>query len=79
MREPLPPGASAVLFTDGLVEARHDRELYGLRRLDAVLERGAKLGAEELALAVLSDCRSFAGGELTDDCAVVVIRRLPGA
>ena len=42
-------------------------------------ERGARLGAEELALAVLLDCRSFAGGELTDDCAVVVIRRLPGA
>ena len=79
VREPLPPSASVVLFTDGVVEARNGGELYGLGRLDAVLERGAMLGAEELALAVLSDCRSFAGGEVTDDCAVVVIRRLPAA
>jgi serine phosphatase RsbU (regulator of sigma subunit) len=79
VREPLPAGASVVLFTDGVIEARRDRELYGVERLDAVLARAAQLGAEELALAVLSDCRSFAGGELTDDCAVVVIRRLPDA
>jgi serine phosphatase RsbU (regulator of sigma subunit) len=79
VREPLPAGASVVLFTDGVIEARRDHELYGVERLDAVLARGAQLGAEELALAVLSDCRSFAGGELTDDCAVVVIRRLPDA
>ena len=79
VREALPPGASVVLFTDGVVEARRDGELYGLGRLDAALARGAQLGPEELAHAVVSDCRSFAGGELTDDCAVVVIRRLRDA
>jgi serine phosphatase RsbU (regulator of sigma subunit) len=79
VREPLSPGASVVVFTDGVVEARRDGELYGLRRLDRLLVRGGELGAEGLALAVLSDCRSFAGGELTDDCAVVVIKRLRDA
>jgi serine phosphatase RsbU (regulator of sigma subunit) len=68
-------GESIVLFTDGVVEARRGRELYGTERLDESLARGAGLGAEELAHAVVDDCRSFAGGELGDDCAVVVIRR----
>src|SRR5205823_13046008 len=68
-------GESVVLFTDGVVEARRGRELYGTERLDKSLARGAGLSAEELALAVVSDCRSFAGGELGDDCAVVVIKR----
>jgi sigma-B regulation protein RsbU (phosphoserine phosphatase) len=75
VREPLPPGASVVLYTDGVLEARSDRELYGVERLDRLLARGVELTPEELALAVLADCRSFAGGDLTDDCAVVVIRR----
>ncbi|HEX6700375.1 MAG TPA: SpoIIE family protein phosphatase [Gaiellaceae bacterium] len=79
VREPLPAGASVVVFTDGVLEARRDGELYGLERLDALLAREAGLGAQELASAVLADCRSFAGGELIDDCAVVVIRRVPDA
>ena len=29
----------------------------------------------ELARAVVADCRAFAGGELGDDCAIVVIKR----
>jgi phosphoserine phosphatase RsbU/P len=79
VRESLPPGASVVVFTDGVVEARRDGELYGLARLDEMLAAKAGLSAEELARAVLADCRSFAGGELTDDCAVVVIRRTTDA
>jgi serine phosphatase RsbU (regulator of sigma subunit) len=77
VRAPLAPGASVVLFTDGVVEARRDHELYGVERLDRVLSRSGRLSADRLARAVLDDCRSFAGGELTDDCAVVVIRRAP--
>jgi serine phosphatase RsbU (regulator of sigma subunit) len=79
VRESLPAGASVVVFTDGVVEARRDGELYGLARLDEMLAAEAGLSAEELARAVLADCRSFAGGELTDDCAVVVIRRTTAA
>src|SRR5205823_233820 len=74
-REHPEPGESVVLFTDGVVEARRDRELYGLERLDETLVRGAALDAEELAATVVEDCRSFVGGGLGDDCAVVVIRR----
>jgi hypothetical protein len=40
-----------------------------------LLRERRKLSAKELAVAVVEDCRAFAGGELADDCAVVVIRR----
>jgi serine phosphatase RsbU (regulator of sigma subunit) len=70
----LEPGDAAVLFTDGLLEARRDGELYGEERLHESLARHASLSAEELAEALVEDCRSF-GGDLTDDCAVVVLKR----
>jgi serine phosphatase RsbU (regulator of sigma subunit) len=77
-REVLPPGAAVVLFTDGVVEARRGGELYGDERLERVLAERRDLPAKELALAVLADCRSWSGGELADDCAVVVIKRTDG-
>ncbi|HVD12287.1 MAG TPA: SpoIIE family protein phosphatase [Gaiellaceae bacterium] len=71
----LEPGDAVVLYTDGLPEARRDGELYGEDRLDAVLASNASLPAEELAKALVEDCRAFAG-ELADDCAVVVVKRV---
>jgi serine phosphatase RsbU (regulator of sigma subunit) len=71
----LEPGAAVVLYTDGVVEARSGGELYGIERLDASLGERAGLPAQALAAAVLADCRVFAGGELRDDCAIVVARR----
>jgi serine phosphatase RsbU (regulator of sigma subunit) len=76
-RDELAPGTTVVLYTDGVLEARRDGELYGEERLDDLLHRRAGLGPQELADAVLADCRSFAGGELSDDCAVVCLRLLP--
>jgi serine phosphatase RsbU (regulator of sigma subunit) len=71
----LPPGASLVLYTDGVVEARKDGELYGDERLDALLASRHGLPARSLAAAVAESARGFAGGDLSDDLAVVVIRR----
>jgi serine phosphatase RsbU (regulator of sigma subunit) len=70
----LKPGVSVVLYTDGVPEARRDGEMYGEERLDELLRRRASLGPQELAEAILADCRSFAGGELGDDCALVCLR-----
>ncbi|MFL5921629.1 MAG: SpoIIE family protein phosphatase [Gaiellaceae bacterium] len=70
----LEPGEAAVLFTDGLLEGRRGGELYGEERLDAALAANASLPAEELAKALVEDCRAFAG-DLADDCAVVVVKR----
>jgi serine phosphatase RsbU (regulator of sigma subunit) len=71
----LEPGDAAVLYTDGLLEARRDGELYGEERLDAALAANAGLPAEELAKLLVEDCRAFAG-DLGDDCAVVVVKRV---
>ena len=71
----LPLGASLVLYTDGVVEARRSGELYGDDRLDALLAERRDLSAAALASAVAEDAREFAGGDLSDDLAVVVIRR----
>jgi serine phosphatase RsbU (regulator of sigma subunit) len=75
VRVRLEPGASAVLYTDGLLEARREGELFGQDRLDAALVAHAELPAEELARALVEDCHAFAG-ELGDDLAVVVIKRV---
>jgi serine phosphatase RsbU (regulator of sigma subunit) len=69
-------GGAVVLYTDGVIEARRDGELYGVERLDSLLAANASLSAEALARVVVENCRAFAGGELTDDCAVVVIKRV---
>ena len=71
----LPSGSSLVLYTDGVVEARRNGELYGDERLDALLGEHHELPALQLAAAVAEDAREFAGGDLSDDLAVVVIRR----
>lgn len=75
VRETLAGDDSIVLYTDGLIEARREGELYGVERLDRLLAEKAGLSAQDLAHAVVEDCRRFAGGELSDDCAVVVIKR----
>lgn len=72
--ESLQPGDAIVLYTDGVIEARRGRELYGTPRLDEFLRANASLSAHELADALLADCRRFAGGPLLDDCAIVVVR-----
>ena len=75
-REHLPPGSVVVLFTDGVVEARRDGDLYGHERLDRFLSEHRRLPANELATAVIDDARAFSGGGLADDSAVVVVKRV---
>jgi serine phosphatase RsbU (regulator of sigma subunit) len=76
VRAKLEPGDSVVLYTDGVIEARADSELYGLERLDALLARRRHHRAEDIAASVIESARRFTGGDLTDDCAVVVVKRI---
>ena len=74
-RAALPPGASVVLYTDGVVEARRDGEQFGFERFDALLSEQRELAPKEIALAALAAARKWSGGDLGDDVAVVVIKR----
>jgi serine phosphatase RsbU (regulator of sigma subunit) len=75
VRAKLGVGDAVVLYTDGVIEARREHELYRVERLDRVLSEHRQLAPGDLARIVLDDCRSFARGELADDCAVVVVKR----
>jgi serine phosphatase RsbU (regulator of sigma subunit) len=71
----LDPGSTVILFTDGVIEARRDGDLYGHERLDRFLTAHRELPAGELARALVDDAKTFSGGGLADDSAVVVVRR----
>ena len=75
VRTDLPVGSTIVLYTEGVVEARNGGDLYGTERLDALISTERALPAAQLARAVTEDARRYAGGELSDDLAVVVIHR----
>ena len=66
-------GGAIVIYTDGVVEARRDGELYGLERLTRIVSSSLERPAAEIAGAVIDDCRAYAG-DLADDCALVVIK-----
>ena len=72
---PLPPGALVVVYTDGVIEARRGSEQFGIERLDALLAERRELPPQEIAEAALAACREWTDGELTDDFAVVAIKR----
>jgi serine phosphatase RsbU (regulator of sigma subunit) len=59
-----------------VIESRRGRELFGTDRMDEVLARNASQPAQVLADELLAACRDYAGGDLPDDCAIVVIQRL---
>jgi anti-sigma regulatory factor (Ser/Thr protein kinase) len=73
----LRPGESLVLYTDGVIEARDGRDLLGEERLLAAVGECAGLTAQGIADRVLHAAERFAGGNLRDDVAILVVR-VPG-
>ncbi|MCK9901389.1 SpoIIE family protein phosphatase [Frankia sp. Cpl3] len=67
-------GESLVLYTDGVVEARQGRELFGDQRLLDAVAGCAGLPAQGVADRVRSAAERFAGGNLRDDVAILVAR-----
>lgn len=73
----LAPGELMCAFTDGVVEARRGREMYGVERLSTLLGAYAHLSVEQLATMVVNDARAFHGRELADDLALLLVRAKP--
>jgi serine phosphatase RsbU (regulator of sigma subunit) len=70
----LGPGDSICMFTDGLVEARHGRELFEAHRVAEVLRLSLGCPPEEVAGRLAAAARQFQGRNLTDDLAILVLR-----
>jgi serine phosphatase RsbU (regulator of sigma subunit) len=69
-------GDLLVLYTDGLLEARAPKgEPYGRDRLLRACEAMANEPAEEVPESLFLSAFSFAEGHLTDDVAIVALRR----
>jgi len=68
----LDQGDVFVAYTDGLTEARRDKELYGIERVSRQLARCAGDPSCDVARTLYEDAQSF--GEVTDDTVVFALR-----
>ena len=72
----MPPGATLVMYTDGVIEARSAIGTeFGFEGVQAALAASDADSAEQLAGDLLEAVTMHAGGALTDDAAVLVLRR----
>lgn len=68
-------GDVAVVYTDGLTEAQRGDELFGVERVQDVLDAHAGRRASEILAALITAVRGFADRPL-DDLTVVVLKQL---
>jgi serine phosphatase RsbU (regulator of sigma subunit) len=67
-------GELLCVFTDGLVEARRDGEMFGSGRVADLLRRHGDRPARELSTLMVDEVREFHGGHLADDLAILLIK-----
>lgn len=69
----LRPGDMAVMVTDGITEAMNaQRAMFGREGVVHYLTHSAHASVEEVAWGILEAAKSYAGGRLRDDAAIVV-------
>jgi serine phosphatase RsbU (regulator of sigma subunit) len=66
----------AVLYTDGLAEARNGDALFGEDGVANLIRRDPTATPDVLVKALVEAARDFAGGPINDDVAVLVLRRV---
>ncbi|HET7488337.1 MAG TPA: PP2C family protein-serine/threonine phosphatase [Acidimicrobiales bacterium] len=71
----LAPGDVLVMYTDGLTEARSGDQLFGEERIAQILRRDPGDELTALCKGLLEAARDFASEPLTDDVAILAIRR----
>ena len=72
---PLDEGDLLLLYTDGLAEARAGEQLFGEERIAQTLRRDPGVAPDVLCKSLLEAARDFATAPLTDDIAILAIRR----
>ena len=71
----LPPGATIVLYTDGLIEARQGADTFGVERACAVLAAERRSAVETRVERLIDAARRHEDQSLRDDVVVVAIER----
>jgi serine phosphatase RsbU (regulator of sigma subunit) len=66
----------AVMYTDGLAEARKGEVMFGEDGVAGMIRRDPTASPDVLTKILVEAARDFAGGPITDDVAVLVLRRV---
>ncbi|HZD60096.1 MAG TPA: SpoIIE family protein phosphatase, partial [Anaerolineae bacterium] len=66
-------GDILVLYTDGVVEARHDSSFYGEEGIVEFFKNLKPIPTKEVPQAIYGDVTKFASGKLSDDVAILAI------
>ena len=74
----LAPGDLVVLYTDGIPEARHAHDAFGLPRLLAEIEKRHAQPVEEILAGVIHEVFEFCAGNPQDDATLIVFRYVGG-
>ena len=66
--------AGVLLYTDGLTEARHGKQFFGLDRVTATLAKLRHRGPSDVVGILTAEVAAFAGERLRDDLWVLAAR-----
>lgn len=70
----LSPGDAIILYTDGLIEARHGAELFGEKRVIGLVRESESVPRRDVLVKLVEAARAFGEGRLRDDIAIVALR-----
>lgn len=73
----LAPGDVILFYTDGLVEARREREMFGEKRLVESLRQAGEVPFAQLPSVLLGEVLGFTRGTLQDDVAILAVEIAP--
>ena len=64
-----------LLYTDGLAEARNGEQLFGEERIASLIRRDPGINPDVLCKTLVEAAEDFATSPISDDIAIVAIRR----
>lgn len=73
----LEPGQTILLYSDGLLDTRRDREFFGESRFHGILDAVAGQTPEDIVATLITATETFSGSQFTDDIALMAIRYTP--
>ena len=74
MEVTLSDGEALLLFTDGITEARRNKDFLGPEGLKNIIIDASAVGARDMTDHVLACVHDYSGGKLSDDVAMMVIK-----